>query len=106
MGEQPDRPSRTLSRRTLDTIAYRSAQWYVGGPQEIAAPELRQIAAAHGPEPATRKHAIQLIEIHVDLGNAIGELVLVRLVAPMAHDPLVHRTGKRPCHAAAPSEGT
>jgi hypothetical protein len=58
--------------------------------EEIAAAKLGEVASIDGPQPAPGKHPLELIQIQIQLRDAVAELVRVGGVPPMANHALIH----------------
>ena len=90
MRQEADGSGRPLPGGLFDAPAYGLGQRQFKGAQVIGAAKLRDVAVFVGPQPATREYAIDFIEIQIELGHPVFELMRVRHQAAMAHHAFVH----------------
>ena len=67
--------------------------------QVVAAPELREVAPARRPEPASLEYPLGLLEIEIELRHAIAEGMRLRAVPAVAHHAFVDGARRGPCRS-------
>ena len=101
VGKQPDRSDRTPPNRLFHALAHRLGQRQVDWAEVVAAAELGQVATTTRPQPATREHAIHLVQVEVELRHPVAEGMRMRREPAVAHRAFVHRAVQGGAHATA-----
>ncbi len=108
MSEQAHRTQRLSPGMPRHALSDGLVERQRGRPQIVAAPKFRDVAAIHRPEPAIGEQAVELIEIDVELGNAVAKRVRSRRVAAVPDHALVDGAGELRlalAHSAASATG-
>ncbi len=103
VGEQADRSLRAVSQLPLHAVTHRLGQRLVVRRQVVAAMECGQIAVFHRPQRAPIEHAVEFVQVQVELRHAVAERVRSGRVTAVPNPAFVNGAGERCGHTGITS---